>query len=154
MLSIVVSGGTTISCVTIGSVINGSCGTIWSWTSDSCGTTSSYMNCSCIPVSSFAVVSTGTISSLEETGSCVIVPSSTIKDNGQRIGIVCSISFHPIVASANLVDLGFLLGKIETKAKAFFFVVGGGTKCSSSTTQVGNLGIPGSAMIWTSLLDV
>jgi hypothetical protein len=84
----------------------------------------------------------------------VIVPSSTIQDNGQRTGIACSIACHPIVASTNLVDLFLLLGKIETKAEAFFFVVGGGIRCSSSTTQGGNSGILGYSMICTSLLDV
>jgi hypothetical protein len=53
-----------------------------------------------------------------------------------------------------MVDLVFLLGKIEMKAEDFFFVDGGGTGYSSSTTQVGNSGMPRSAMIWTSLFDV
>jgi hypothetical protein len=109
-------------------------GTISSWTVGSCGTTSSYLTFSCIPVPLFAVVSTGTLSSLEEIGSCVTVSSSIIEDNGRRIGIAYSTSFHPIVSSAKLVDLVFLLGKIETKAEALFFVDGGGTCCSSSIT--------------------
>jgi len=102
----------------------------------------------------FAGVFTSTVRLLEETGSFVTVSSSIIVNNERRIGIACTIACHPIVASAKLVDLVFLLGKIETKVEAFFFIDGGGTGCSYSTIQVGNLGIHGSAMIWTSLFDV
>jgi hypothetical protein len=82
MLSIVVSGGTFVSYVIVGFVMTGSCGTVSSWKVGSCGTTSSRMTYSCIPVPSFAFVFTGTDSSLEEIGSCVTIPSSTIEDNG------------------------------------------------------------------------
>jgi hypothetical protein len=107
-----------------------------------------------MPVPLFTGVFNSTVRLLEETSSYVTVSSSIVVDNGRRTRIVCSIDFHPISASAKLVDLVFLLGKIEMKEKAFFFIDGGGTCYSSSNTQVVNSGIPGSSMIWKSLFDV
>lgn len=67
-----------------------------------------------------------------------------------KIGTTCSIFCFPIVASIDLVDLVFLLGKVETKVVVFFFAARGGTGCSSSITQGGHFGIPGSEIIWIS----
>jgi hypothetical protein len=84
-----------------------------------------------IAISSWEAGSCVTTMSSEGTGSCVVV-SVVMEGNGQRIGIACSISFHPIAVVVDLADRVLLLGKVETKTLSFFFVGFGEEGCSST----------------------
>jgi hypothetical protein len=106
-------------------VRTGSCGAVSTWTVDSniiglggaifygavgsCVTTVSVWTGSCGSMSTWTVDFCGTTS------------ESTIGYSGKRIRATCSISFLPIVSLVDLVDLVFLLGKVEMKVVVFFF---------------------------------
>jgi len=131
------------SCVTTNYGITGSCGTISSWTTGFCVTTKFLEE-----VGSCVIVML-----LEGTSSCVIVTSLTMEDNGQRMGIACSICFHPTVTLVDLVDLVLLLGNVETKTRVFLFLDLGEGGHSSTTKDGGNYAIMGFCIICTSSLD-
>jgi hypothetical protein len=151
------------SCVTAVAIRTGSYGGVSTWKggpkiSSSGGTISCGAVGSCVTTISIRTGSCGSVLTwiVDSYGT---VHASTIGDRGRRIETACFISCLPIASLIDLVDLVFLLSRVETKVVDFFFVVGGGigcsssitqgggTWCSSSTTQGGYYGILGSTMI-------
>jgi hypothetical protein len=87
------------------------------------------------------------------TGFFVAVTSLTMKDNGQRMGIACSICFHPTDAPVDLTDLVLLLGNVETKEGDFLLFSLGEGGNSSTTTQGGKSVMLGFCIICTLSLN-
>jgi hypothetical protein len=96
-----------VSTLSVGSNITSSGRTIFCGAVGSGVTVVSVRTGSCGSVSTWIVDSCGTVS------------ASTIGNSGRRIGTTCSISCLPIAASTDLVDLVFLLGKVEMKVVVF-----------------------------------